>query len=71
MSLSRFATTLTSLDFLACGNEHHVVVRSDGDTDSTVKLQKLQTSNRLEYGSGDDVVSEDIAWLQQNENPEE
>lgn len=57
--LRNIATTVPSLDFLACCGKLYVITRG-----STVELKELPTGSKLEYGSGVDVVSEDIAWLQ-------
>jgi len=70
-TLRNIAATVPSLDFLAYNGKLYVVMRSHGDKGSTVELKELPANSKLEYGSGVDVVSEDIAWLQQDVSMEE
>jgi len=63
--LRGFAAAVPSLDFLIWHDTCYVVVRSHDNMGPTVELKKLLTESRLEYGSGVNVISEDIAWLQQ------
>jgi len=73
--LQSIAAAIPSLDFLVWDDTSYVVLRSHGNAGLAVELKKLPTNSRLEYGSGVDVISEDIAWLQHktyrwNANPE-
>jgi hypothetical protein len=62
--LRNIAATVPSLDFLKWHGKLYLILRSHGDMGSTLDFKELQTNNRVEYGSGIDIVSEDIAWLQ-------
>ena len=55
------AAAVPSLDFLVWNDTCYVVLRSNAGL--MAELEELPTNSRLEYGSGVDVISEDISWL--------